>query len=260
MIRFVVIFLLIFGPKIGVIDTRLALIVYPLIFPPTFTRRLILVTLFPVGFLFYSIAIFVIFGNEDSYPDFYRYIRVVVSVLVTLSFIQVNPRHKIEKTLAMVLLVNAVISILSILSLDFESFIHHLIGYSKNHKAFRSTGFTMGYDINGLILLITGYYFYIVRRNRFISVAVFVVALFTSRVTIVISMMSLVIILFKEINRDAHLVKRALFIGIVAFGLYIFYQNIGSVILASMTLTDSSDLISTSYSRTTNHECDAQGT
>ena len=135
--------------------------------------------------------------------------------------------------------------------MGFENVIHDFIGFSKSHKDFRSTGLTMGYDVNGLILLITGYYLYLVRGKTLVSFVVFIVALFTSRVTIILSLLSLIVITIMKIGQRKNIARGIVLIAGVSIGLYSFYQSMGRFLLASVTLTQSSDLISTSYSRTT---------
>jgi len=248
-----IIVLLLYGPKYGYIDCRVFGLFCFNYRGIRFNKRELALLRLPVVLLVYTVIVYFAVNEVNRIMEFLRFVRVILSLLLMIFLFKFTAARVIEKALVIALVLNGFVSLFSLISPLFESIIHELIGFSKSRKFLRTTGLFMGYDINGLLLLLTTYYLGILGLRRFTPL-LFVLTLFTSRVTMAIAFLSLMWRIITRSIKEYSLVKRGfiLMVSVPLFMLAIrqFKQHVLPTIIGSK----SSILVENSYSKTSPQE------
>ena len=214
-IVFVVILLSIFGPKLagvidlsilgGVIGTLLLCSSKRIEFSQEYT---VVVTLIGI-ILAHSILVVLFSGVEDTQPVL-RHLRALLSTaLLGIFFYNVAltknlSAESLTNILIVVLLINAIVVLVSIVSPEVKSLLAKMYGFNKGNRALRSFGLTSGYDtagylcVFGMVLTAVAVYY---KRSITYSLIILVfmaAAVFTSRSAMLLafSSMSLVCLAF----------------------------------------------------------------
>lgn len=212
--RTLILFILIFGPKTGWFDTRLLLIVLPFILRRWFIDK----TLFLIFslFLVYSFSIDLLNVNRIESTEYLQYARVLLDIILVpwiVRTFRINLKHVI-----LVLGVHLSVVLLTLISVDIKNVIDGLIGFNKSLKPLRRNGLTMGYDMSGYLLIVLFLLASQLNRKRLLSGLSLLGVIFTSRVSI---LLSIIIILIKNILSHFYIV-----LAIVGFLFLILYEEL----------------------------------
>lgn len=182
--KYMLIFILIFGPKFGFFDTRILLL--PLLFFFNFkSNKIIVPILFLILYFFLKeILLYQAIDLTESLRLF-KLLYVLLLITVFSKFFDYT-----LKDLAVILLFHVFFVIVMNEFHFIRDLIHDIYGFSKTKKEFRSTGLTLGYDISGFIAIIS----FIIWRNikirslyRYIILITIITSVFlTSRVSLVV--------------------------------------------------------------------------
>lgn len=193
MIRYFLILLIVFGPKaFGMVDSRLLLLPFILVCDFRKTLRLILPLMLLILVSFASFMISGVIIGENVL----RLLRVIILCCITES---VTRMFRIQsRTLGLVLLTQALVIVGMFISPFFYDIIRNIIGFTKGIKEFRYFGLVLGYDLSGLIVIISMVHILIYNKNKVLAFVTWLVSLLTSRVTMVFSTGGLLLYLWKN--------------------------------------------------------------
>lgn len=136
-----------------------------------------------------------------------RYFRAILSFIVIILFFQdkkYEPKVVIN-TIEMILLIHSISIIIGVIFPNFKNYIVFISNYEKKFLEARSTGLVSGYDFAGLLCnlgLILNFLVNIINKKKIITVKtiIFIIAAaFTSRYSMVITMLILIMVFLYEI-------------------------------------------------------------
>lgn len=250
-IQYFVIIISLFGPKFGIIDSRLLLLLI-LIF--LYKKNEIILNknelfLFTIIFLLtiYSFILYLIF---PPYPDFLRYIRSMVS-LFCLPYI-INYQNNFEKSLSMlvnILILHPLAIFLSMIVPSFNNYLAMIFDLATQIKELRYNGLTAGFDIAGY-LSISGFlicifiYFYDSKKTTLLKALIFFMSVFfTSRTSIIlILLISLLLIFYRLLKLKINLYRIFYFSIIISFLILFFYYYVFPYLISTIDLEVFSNL------------------
>lgn len=219
--KYLLIFVLIFGPKFGFFDTRLILFPLLLFFDFSINKIISIVLCLLIYLLFKDIVLF----QELHFNELLRLLRLIYAVIL-IDIFSKNFGYSL-KDIGIVLLIHV---FFVILMNEFESIrnvIHSIYGFTKSTKEFRSTGLTIGYDISGFISIISFIIWRKIKiRNYYKNIIlcfIFLAVLLSSRV----SMFVMVILLFlysKKIMLNNKMISLFLILIFIFFSRNYIYE------------------------------------
>ena len=182
--KYILIFILIFGPKFGFFDTRLLLLPL-LVFFDFQSNKIIVPILFLI--LYFFLKEILLYQSIDLTESLRLFKLLYVLLLITVfsKFFDYT-----LKDLAVILIVHVFFVIIMNEFQFIRDLFHDIYGFSKSDKQFRSSGLTLGYDISGFIAIIS----FIIWRNikirslyRYIILISIITSVFlTSRVSLLV--------------------------------------------------------------------------
>lgn len=165
---FIVLFVAIFGPKFGFLDTRLILsfLIYLNNFKDLkiFPKSIV----FILGCLFflvlYSFVIYIF--NDSDYIDSLRYLRCIFGILLLVHLYKHFDFYLLFKHLIFILFLHVLSIYLSVIFPFTQVFFAKISGYDKEFRPFRVSGLTAGFDISGILPLIFSYLLFELTKVR----------------------------------------------------------------------------------------------
>ena len=136
-----------------------------------------------------------------------RYFRAIVSFVIIILFFQ-DKEYKpkvVINTIEIILLIHSISVIIGIIFPDFKNYIVFISNYEKKFLEARSTGLVSGYDFAGLLCnlgLILSFLIRVINKKKIVTIktVIFILAaIFTSRYSIVITILILIIVFLYEI-------------------------------------------------------------
>lgn len=212
--RLIILFILIFGPKIGWFDTRIILLILPLIISNwTFDKGLIGLFIF---YLTGILAIDVLINNELSTQEYLRYFRVLTGIIIipgSIKFFRVKKTHLIT-----ILSIHLFIVLVTLFFPFLKNSVDVIVGFEKSLKPFRRNGLTMGYDMAGFLLFVLIILTTNDRRQRVVNSLSYIGVFFTSRVSIVLSYMFYI---FRKMVQNIYV-----FLAVVFITVFVYWNKI----------------------------------
>ena len=250
-IQYLVIIIALFGPKFGVIDSRILILIVFLFFPKNsyfiLTKKQISLLFILMILTIYSLILFLIL---PPYPEFLRYLRALIS-LICLPYI-LSYQNNFENLLKM--LVNSIllhpISIyLSMISPSFYDMLAKIYQLVTQIKELRYSGLTAGYDIAGY-LSISGFliciFIYFIDKSKLTLLKSFFFyfsVFFTSRTSIILLLFITTLLFFYFLVSYKFTIKKLLFLTFIISFLSIFvYKYIFPNLISTIDLEIFSDL------------------
>ena len=214
MMRLIILFILIFGPKIGWFDTRIFLLILPLIISNwTFDKGLIGLFIF---YLTGILAIDVLINYELFTQEYLRYFRVLTGIIIipgSIKFFRVKKNHLIT-----ILSIHLFIVLATLFFPFLKNSVDVFVGFEKSLKPFRRNGLTMGYDMAGFLLFILIILTTNDRRQRVVNMLSFIGVFFTSRVSIVLSG---IFYFFRKMVQNTYV-----FLAVVLITVFVYWNKI----------------------------------
>ena len=157
-----ILFIAIFGPKFGIFDTRLFLAFFIYLLYPGDLKNLpkTIVFLFICLFFLTGYSLLVYIFNESDYVDSLRYLRCIFGTFLVVHLFKNFDFKLIFNTLIFVLLLHIISIYTSVLFPQSQAFFAYISGYNKDFRPFRVSGLVAGFDIAGILSLITSYLLY----------------------------------------------------------------------------------------------------
>lgn len=207
--NFILILLIVFGPKYGFLDLSFFTSLFVIILNFNKLRRLNKINFFLPLLSILLIVIITLLSNIFSLSDFdlniiFRYFRSIVGfVAAYVISLNLTPK-KLINIIQLLLILNSIIVILQILFPSLHDSMAIITGYNKKYIPFRGFGLTNGYDIAGLfttIGLLLSVKFPIFKKNlsKLIVNLIFIVsAVFISRLTALFVLLITLWLLFNK--------------------------------------------------------------
>lgn len=234
-ITFIILFILLYGPKFGLIDSRLFLLVLIPFVKSTVPRIGLRYFRILVFFMLYSL--FISFINDVLSISSFSILRSGLSILLITYFFNNKKIFKSAYYLfPYVISIHSIIIILMFLYPSVQPLFHEVYNYNKSLKALRYTGLTAGFDIAGLISIIS-FVIWINKTlikstiiNYFFLIITGVSCFLTSRTTIILTFMLLIFYsIFILTKTKMKFCKKYFYVFILVFLAYfgvIFFYDI----------------------------------
>lgn len=159
---FIVLFVAIFGPKFGILDSRfvLSLLIYLINFNDLKSvPKSIAFMLGCLNFLvLYSFIIYIF--NDSDYIDSLRYLRGVFGILLLVHLYKHFNYNLLFKHLIFILFLHVLSIYFSVIFPFTQVFFAKISGYDKEFLTFRVSGLVAGFDISGILPLIFSFLLY----------------------------------------------------------------------------------------------------
>lgn len=223
-LQYIAVIIALFGPKFGLIDSRLLLIPILLIFYKldnlVFSRNQIILLRINSFLLLYSFCLFILFPSN---PEFLRYIRSFIS-LFCLPFI-IGYKNSFESALRIlinVLIFHPLAIYFSIVSPSIQNILANIFQLVAENRDLRLNGLTAGFDIAGYLsisgFLICLYTYYQDKKTSSLikSFVFFISVFFTSRTSIIVLLVISILLFFQFVFKSNFSIKK-IFLGGVLF-------------------------------------------
>ena len=196
---FLYIFMLIFGPLIGLFDLSIIFsllgILVSLAVKTSFKIKINpqMILIYTIILLTLITTISFLYNNTFNIVLLIRPLRVGLNILSTsmvISTFSVNSKFIIRAVIYSIL-IHAIIVLISANNADLQVSLSHITGYNKMPVVYRSSGLTPGFDISGLIICL-GFFLSVIdrvlyhRNNIIIQIVLSIAVLFTSRFSIIL--------------------------------------------------------------------------
>lgn len=228
-LQYFAVFIALFGPKLGVLDSRLLLIPILLIFHRfenlKFHRDYIILLAINFFLLIYSFNQFLFFPPN---PEFLRYTRALIS-LFCLPFI-IGYKNSFESALSIlvnVLILHPISIFISMFFPSVQYFLAIVFQFVAESRDLRYNGLTAGFDIAGYLsisgfLILLFKYYHDKRTITFIKAFIFLASIFfTSRTSIIVLIFLSILLFFSFISKYKFSFKR-IFLGFAFFAVFSF--------------------------------------
>jgi hypothetical protein len=260
----IVLFIAIFGPKYGFLDTRLFLVILIYSLNINDINKIPKVILWALVFLLflvvYSFLIY-LFNNND-YIDSLRYLRCIFGILLLLHLYRKFDFELLFNSLLFILFLHVLSIYISVIFPSSQGFFSMISGYDKDFRAFRVSGLVAGFDISGIFSLITTYVLYelIKIKSRRIYYFMFFLAyfsiFFTSRTNSVYAIL-IAVFFFYNFIKNFKLNPKYIFSLVIFFSsfIYILSRFVIPILIDSWNLdivfevADRPDIYESGYSK-----------
>ena len=250
---FIIILLIVFGPKFGFLDLSFFTSFFVIILNFKRLRSLNKITFFFPLLLILLIITITSLSNIFSISDFdssiiLRYFRALVGFFAAYVISSNLTRKKLINTIQLLLILNSIIVILQILFPVLHDSMAIFTGYNKKYIPFRGFGLTNGYDIAGLfttigLLISIKFPIFNKKLSKLIINLIFIVsAVFISRLTTFSVLLITLWLLFNKYKLILPILSFVLF-----FTLYLDFFNLHTQLIHYYDLLLSVD-ITQSYS------------
>jgi hypothetical protein len=241
--------ILFFGPKLGILDTRMLLLPIGLLLSNgyIYNGRTIRLTFIVLLFLLiYSILIYV--SNDFIDPYFLRYFRAIISILA-MALLFRSKRIDLPKIINgffLVFFTHALVMLIMLLIPTIQPYINVMLGNDVSYHYLRVTGLTSGFDISGFITIasaVFAYTFYSsTYKTKYLILMILSVCMtvFTSRANMIYLSILFIFLLRNIFIKSSFSLKNIiLFFMFFIIGLFFVYK----LILPVFTQTVSSNLL-----------------